>query len=56
MKNVELFSVVALHERQLPYRQAEITTCWEHICLNQFHDIIPGSSIAEVYVEAQGFF
>jgi alpha-mannosidase len=30
------------------FRQA-----WELVCLNQFHDIIPGSSIGEVYVESQ---
>ncbi|MCE0496594.1 MAG: alpha-mannosidase [Methylacidiphilales bacterium] len=27
----------------------EITRLWEVLCLNQFHDIIPGSSINEVY-------
>ncbi len=26
---------------------------WELVCLNQFHDIIPGSSIHDVYVESQ---
>lgn len=26
---------------------------WELICLNQFHDIIPGSSINEVYIDSQ---
>lgn len=26
---------------------------WEKILLNQFHDIIPGSSIAQVYIEAE---
>ncbi|NOK59458.1 MAG: Alpha-mannosidase [Chloroflexi bacterium AL-W] len=26
--------------------------CWRLICLNQFHDIIPGSSITPVYVES----
>jgi alpha-mannosidase len=26
---------------------------WEIVCLNQFHDIIPGSSINQVYVESQ---
>lgn len=26
---------------------------WELVCLNQFHDIIPGSSIGPVYVESQ---
>ncbi len=31
------------------YPQAEINRAWENILLNQFHDIIPGSSIKEVY-------
>ncbi len=26
---------------------------WQLVCLNQFHDIIPGSSIGEVYQESQ---
>ena len=35
------------------YPQAEINRAWELVCLNQFHDIIPGSSINPVYVESQ---
>ncbi len=31
------------------YPQEEINKSWETILLNQFHDIIPGSSIKEVY-------
>lgn len=31
------------------YPQTEINRAWENILLNQFHDIIPGSSIKEVY-------
>jgi alpha-mannosidase len=29
--------------------KGEITRLWQVLCLNQFHDIIPGSSINEVY-------
>ncbi|HVA88530.1 MAG TPA: alpha-mannosidase [Chloroflexota bacterium] len=29
--------------------QVTLTHCWEIILLNQFHDILPGSSIGEVY-------
>ena len=32
-----------------PYPHDEIETAWKTVLLNQFHDIIPGSSIAEVY-------
>jgi len=35
------------------YPHAELHRAWELICLNQFHDIIPGSSIGAVYVESQ---
>jgi len=34
------------------YPRAELTRLWELTCLNQFHDILPGSSIPEVYVDA----
>lgn len=35
------------------YPQETLHKAWELVCLNQFHDIIPGSSIAPVYVESQ---
>ena len=34
------------------YPQCEINDSWKIILLNQFHDIIPGSSICEVYEES----
>ncbi len=33
--------------------QSAIQRGWQLVCLNQFHDIIPGSSIAAVYRESQ---
>jgi alpha-mannosidase len=35
------------------YPHAELHRAWELVCLNQFHDILPGSSIGPVYVESQ---
>ncbi len=35
-----------------PSRQAELDAGWRSILLNQFHDILPGSSIAQVYVDS----
>ena len=48
-QNAELLSTVAgaLWGEQFP--QAELHRGWEMILTNQFHDIIPGSSIKEVY-------
>ncbi|GIP31465.1 alpha-mannosidase [Paenibacillus sp. J2TS4] len=35
------------------YRQAELEEGWKIILRNQFHDIIPGSSITEVYEDSR---
>ena len=35
-----------------PYPHDEVGKAWELICLNQFHDILPGSSIGEVYIDS----
>lgn len=34
-------------------KQEELTKGWKHILTNQFHDIIPGSSISEVYEDSR---
>ena len=39
-------------QRGKRYPQAEINRLWKLVLLNQFHDIIPGSSINEVYVDS----
>jgi alpha-mannosidase len=35
------------------YPATTLRDAWRLVCLNQFHDIIPGSSIHDVYVESQ---
>ena len=35
------------------YPITDFTDAWRTVCLNQFHDIIPGSSIGPVYEESQ---
>lgn len=35
-----------------PNRQADLNAGWQRIMLNQFHDILPGSSIAQVYADS----
>ncbi len=39
----------ALFDRDQTARRERLTACWEDVLLNQFHDILPGSSIGEVY-------
>ncbi len=48
MMDLELLGVLA--ENQIPYPAEADTRLWRDVVLlNQFHDILPGSSIAEVY-------
>jgi alpha-mannosidase len=35
------------------YPHANLTRAWQLLCLNQFHDILPGSSINQVYVDSE---
>ena len=48
-----LATFAALLDASYPYPAATLRKAWEWVCLNQFHDIIPGSSIQAVYVESQ---
>jgi alpha-mannosidase len=48
-----LATLASLQNPETNYPHAQITQAWELICLNQFHDIIPGSSIGPVYTESQ---
>jgi len=39
-------------DQEFEYPATRLRKAWELVCLNQFHDIIPGSSITPVYAEA----
>jgi alpha-mannosidase len=52
LHDVELFAALAHLTKKTRYPHAELAKVWELVLLNQFHDIIPGSSIPEVYVDA----
>lgn len=38
------------------YPGAEIESAWKKLLLNQFHDIVPGTAIADAYVDARQAF
>ncbi|MDF2541809.1 MAG: Alpha-mannosidase [Herbinix sp.] len=48
MMDLELLSVLAM-AKGIPYPTRELNEMWEIVLRNQFHDILPGSSIKEVY-------
>ncbi|MGG6294459.1 alpha-mannosidase [Leptolyngbya sp. AN02str] len=47
----ELWATLATQHASAPYPKQDIETAWKRVLFNQFHDILPGSSIAEVYDE-----
>ena len=49
MLDSEMLSVAARVAAGLPFPKSELRGMWETVLVNQFHDIIPGSSIREVY-------
>ena len=51
-RDAELFAAAATALLGRPYPRQALNQGWELILLNQFHDIIPGSSINEVYRES----
>lgn len=48
----EAFAAIAALDGA-PYPSEDLERSWKTLLLNQFHDILPGTSIAEVYVEAR---
>ena len=48
-----LAAAASLIDSGYTYPREGFTEAWRTVCLNQFHDIIPGSSITPVYEESQ---
>lgn len=51
-----LWSFVGLLGGTEPYPAQQLAENWKLILLNQFHDVLPGSSIARVYEDAQAHY
>ncbi len=52
LHDVEFLATLGRQLKGARYPRAEINRLWETVLLNQFHDIIPGSSIREVYEDS----
>ncbi|MEH2467645.1 alpha-mannosidase [Nostoc sp.] len=48
----ELFATLATVSCGMTYPKAEIEAAWKLVLFQQFHDILPGSSITQVYLDA----
>jgi alpha-mannosidase len=49
LHDCELLCALAARERGAPYPGGRLAELWQPLLTNQFHDILPGSSIALVY-------
>lgn len=52
LRELEFLSALAAATEGVKYPKADINAFWETILINQFHDILPGTSIPEVYVDS----
>ncbi|HBF37883.1 MAG TPA: alpha-mannosidase, partial [Firmicutes bacterium] len=51
LHELEFLAVLAEIFTKTPYPAEELETIWKEVLLYQFHDILPGSAIARVYLE-----
>lgn len=56
LREAEMWGVAAVKLAGFKYPAALADFLWKKLLLNQFHDILPGSSIARVYEEAERDF
>jgi len=52
LHDVEFLSTIASAQGSFDYPAEQIDSLWRVLLLNQFHDILPGSSIGEVYKDS----
>ncbi len=53
LREAELWGVAARALRGFEFTPRALWPAWQNVLLNQFHDILPGSSIHRVYEEAE---
>ena len=56
LREAEIWGVAAAALAGYAYPTATVDEAWKGVLLNQFHDILPGSSIERVYQEAEALF
>jgi len=52
LRELEFLGAMALTQSGAPYPADTLAEFWELVLINQFHDILPGTSIPEVYVDS----
>lgn len=52
LRELEFLGVMAMTQAGASYPSETLAEFWELVLINQFHDILPGTSIPEVYVDS----
>lgn len=52
LRDAEMLSTIALQLNGTPYDKGQLAEIWKIILCHQFHDILPGSAIHEVYEDS----
>lgn len=52
LRDVEIWSVMANKLADVSYKREDILKAWKIVLCHQFHDILPGTSIKEVYEDS----
>jgi alpha-mannosidase len=52
LRELEFLGAMALSQAGAPYPSELLASFWELVLINQFHDILPGTSIPEVYADS----
>ena len=53
LRDVEIWSSLSYIRDDTEYPKQDIDKAWKILLFNQFHDILPGSSVSEVYADAE---
>lgn len=56
LRDVEFLASLAWLSKSQYYPNEELTRIWKLLLLNQFHDVLPGSSIKLVYDDATKYY
>lgn len=56
LRDIEMLYTLGLTLKIASYPQVELDRLWKLVLLNQFHDVLPGSSIGIVYQDAIKYY
>ncbi|ORX86316.1 hypothetical protein K493DRAFT_269045 [Basidiobolus meristosporus CBS 931.73] len=57
LREIEMFACMnLLRKNNYQYPQEKLSNLWKSVLLNQFHDVLPGSSIELVYIDARKIY